>query len=100
MEIVVNSLICVYGILTIIAGMVQWKEKGFTIRSLLFIIVSLGMVASLFMTSWALTILVVCFLSLHVLAMWEGLQTRGQIRYNHHFFRFIFHMLIVLGVIW
>lgn len=99
MEIILSSLICMYGILTMIAVMLQWKEKGFTIRSLLFGVVSLGIIASVFIADLRLNLLVVCFICIHVLALWEGLQTKGQVSYSHHIFRFMFHVMIVIGVI-
>lgn len=99
MEIIVCSLICMYGILTMIAGMVQWKEKVFTVRSVLFVVVSLGMIASVFITDLRLSLLVICFISIHVLALWEGLQTKRKVSYSHHIFRFMFHVMIVIGVI-
>lgn len=99
MEIVVHSLVCMYGLLTLVAGVVQWKEKGFSIRSLLFVLTSLALVVSSFIPNWTLYLIVVCFISLHLLAIWEGIQTKGRISYSHHGFRFVFHMLIVIGVI-
>lgn len=88
-----------YGILTMIAGMVQWKEKGLSIRSLLFVVVSLGMIASVFITDMRLSLIVICFICIHVLALWEGLQTKSKVSYSHHIFRFMFHVMIVIGVI-
>ncbi len=94
------SLIGLYATLTGIASLKQWKEEGFRVRAFLFVLVSISIVVLLFLPNkyWMLSLLIVAFIVLHVLAMAEGLSKFGRLNYRHHFIRFVFHCIIMLIV--
>lgn len=41
-------------------------------------------------------ILIIGFILLHMLAIAEGLATKGKLTYSHHMIRFIFHIILLL----
>jgi hypothetical protein len=90
------GLIGAYALLTGVAGIVQWKDKGFQVRTLLFIISAISIVAALWIPNKTtmLMMLLLFFVLLHVLAIAEGLLTNGKIRYGHHLFRLVFHLTL------
>lgn len=100
MAMMTYGLIMVYAVLTGLGGIVQWKESGFQIRLFLFIVVSMGIIVILFIPNrdWVLIWLILAFCFIHLLAVLEGLKTKGKLTYSHHMIRFIFHCLIVLLV--
>lgn len=100
MGIFTNGLIGIYALLTGLAGIVHWKENGYQVHSLLFIVVSSGMIGMLLIPNkdWMLILLFLAFVLLHILAVAQGLRSNGQLRYIHHFVRFIFHCILILLV--
>ncbi|QTD40118.1 hypothetical protein [Sporosarcina sp. Te-1] len=99
MEIVVYGLIGLYALLTCVAGVQKWRGEGFQMRAALFIAVSVGMLATLCMPGKGvvLSLLVLEFALLHVLALAEG-AGNGRIRAGHHFVRLFFHCLLLFLV--
>ncbi|GGA69967.1 hypothetical protein [Ornithinibacillus halotolerans] len=101
MVIVTCLLISLYALLIAIAAMSQWKDQGFRIHRLFFMIVAL----MIFLSIWApnkilsLWILIISFISLHVLAIAEGLINNGKLRLRHHIIRFGVHVLLIILVI-
>lgn len=93
-------LIGLYAFLMAIAGIKQWKEVGYHVRALLFVIVSTGIILILFIPNRDLLfiLLILNFVLLHILAIVQGIVTNGRIKYSHHISRFIFHSIIVLMV--
>lgn len=91
-------VIGLYAVLTGIAGMVQWKETGFQVRSLLFVAVAGGIMVTLFLPNknLILVLLIVIFLLLHILAIVEGMMKNGKLTYSHHIIRLIVHLILVL----
>ena len=100
MSIITYVLVGMYAVLTGLIGMVQWKENGFQIRIFLFVIVSLVMLLTLFIPNkdWTFILLIATFSLFHILAVAEGLKTKGQLTYSHHIIRFIFHCFLVFLV--
>ena len=100
MVIILYLLIGLYAVLTGMAGVMQWKEAGFRVRALLFIIVSIGIVVILCIPNkdWLFILLIIAFILLNILAIAEGMLTNGRLKYSHHIFRFIFHCIIALLV--
>lgn len=101
MEFITLLFILLYAALTGIAGIVQWREKGFQVRTSLFILVSIVMFSALWIPIDAVmvTLLIITFVFLHVLAILEGLQTNGKLRISHHLIRFGVHVVLVILVI-
>lgn len=93
-------LICLYALLTGIAGLQEWKGKGFHVRYLLFIVISIMMLLTVFFQNKdsVLILLLVEFAVLHVLAVVEGLITNGKLNYGHHIIRFIIHCILLIMV--
>ncbi|QDQ02187.1 hypothetical protein FOH38_17795 [Lysinibacillus fusiformis] len=100
MVIIVYVLIGLYAFLTGIAGMMQWKAGGFQVRAFLFVVVSIGMFAILFIPNkdWTFIWLVLAFVLLQIVAVAEGMLTNGRLTYSHHIIRLIFHCIIALLV--
>lgn len=100
MVIFTYSLIGIYASLTAIAGVKKWNEEGFRWRYLLFFIVSIGVFLIQFIPNkdWTFPLLIVAFILLHILAITEGIRKNGQLNYNHHIIRFLFHCIIVVMV--
>ncbi|MBD8038573.1 MULTISPECIES: hypothetical protein [Solibacillus] len=97
---VVTMLIGLYAFLTGIAGIKQCRTEGFQVRSFMFVLVSIGIIVSLFIPNkeWQFLLLLVAFILLHLLAIAQGIATNGRINYRHHIIRFIFHCIIILMV--
>ena len=93
-------LIGMYASLTAIAGVKQWNEVGFQLRTLLFVILSIGILVILFIPNkdWMFTLLIIVFTLFHILAIAEGMLTNGRLKYSHHIVRFTFHCIIVVLV--
>lgn len=91
-------LIGIYSFLTGIAGIKQWKDLGFHLRALLFVLVSIGIIVILFIPNEDLqfVLLILAFVLLHILTVIQGIVTNGRITYSHHVSRFIFHTIIIL----
>lgn len=89
-----------YAFLMAVAGIKQWKEEGYHIRALLFIIVSTGIILTLFIPNKDLLflLLIISFVFLHILTIIQGIVTNGRIKYSHHISRFILHSIIILMV--
>ncbi len=100
MDIITYALIGLYALLTGIAGLHQWKENGYQIRTFLFVVLSISILVTIFLPNKALVLmlLILEFVLLHVLAVAEGLLTNKQLRYSHHTVRFIFHCILLLMV--
>ncbi|MFJ8519880.1 hypothetical protein [Lysinibacillus xylanilyticus] len=100
MDIITYALIGLYALLTGIAGLHQWKENGYQIRTFLFVVLSISILGTIFLPNKALVLmlLIIEFVLLHVLAVAEGLLTNKQLRYSHHMVRFIFHCILLLMV--
>lgn len=98
MDIIAYVLIGVYALLTGIAGLHQWKENGYQLRTFLFVVLSIGMLVTIFLPNKTLVLmlLILEFVLLHVLAIAEGLLTNKQLRYSHHIVRFLFHCILLL----
>lgn len=90
-------LIGLYATLTGSAGVIQWKETGFQVRSFLFVLVSTGMLVTLFLPNknMMFALLIMVFLVFHILAIMEGLKKKGRLTYSHHLVRFLVHLLFV-----
>lgn len=97
---IVYVLIGVYALLTGIAGLHQWKENGFQIRTFLFVVISISILVTIFLPNKALVLMLLIFefVLLHVLTVVEGLLTNKQLRYSHHIVRFIVHCILLLLV--
>ena len=93
-------LIGLYAFLMAIAGIKQWKEVGYHVRALLFVIVSIGIILILFISNKDLLflLLILSFVLLHILTVFQGIVTNGRITYSHHISRFIFHSIMILMV--
>lgn len=93
-------LIGLYALLMAIAGIKQWKEVGYHVRALLFVIVSTGIILILFIPNKDLLfiLLFLSFVLLHIFTIVQGIVTNGRIKYSHHICRFIFHRIIFLMV--
>ena len=93
-------LIGLYAFLMAIAGIKQWKEVGYHVRALLFVLVSIGLILIFFIPNkdWLFIVLILSFVLLHILTMVQGIVTNGRINYSHHIIRFIFHSIIILMV--
>ncbi|MGN7479377.1 hypothetical protein ACTHOQ_16170 [Solibacillus silvestris] len=100
MVFIIYLLIGLYAVLTGIAGVNQWKEEGLRLRTVMFVIVSIGIFIILVLPNkdWMLSLLIIAFVLLHILAIAEGLQKFGRLNYRHHIIRCIFHCIIVLLV--
>ncbi|MFB4169064.1 hypothetical protein [Virgibacillus sp. JSM 102003] len=100
MTIITYVLIGLYAVLTGLAGTLQLKQTGFQVRSLLFVAVSISMLAALFIPNKnnMIIMLIAAFILLHILAVAEGIMTKSQITYSHHMIRFIAHIILVLLV--
>ncbi|QFG00486.1 hypothetical protein PB01_17685 [Psychrobacillus glaciei] len=100
MTVITYVLISLYAILTGVAGIVQWKETGFQIRSLLFVIVAMGMLVTLFLLNKNMMFvsLIVLFIVLHILAIAEGMLKNGKLTYSHHIIRLNFHLVLLVFV--
>ncbi|WP_409368905.1 hypothetical protein [Lysinibacillus sp. 38-6] len=98
--IITNVLIGGYALLIGLASVLQWKEKGYQLRTFIFIILSLSMLLTLWIPDreWLLLFLIVEFILLHVVAVAEGLYTNKQLTYSHHIIRFVFHCILLLMV--
>ncbi|MFC9540615.1 hypothetical protein ACFTQ7_12105 [Lysinibacillus sp. NPDC056959] len=101
MAIITYVLIGLYALLTGIASLQQWREKGYQVRTFLFMVLSICILVTIFLPNKALVLmlLILEFVLLHVLAVAEGLVTKKQLRYSHHIVRFIFHCILLLMVI-
>lgn len=100
MAIMTYILIGLYALLTGIAGVNQWKEVGYNVRALLFVIVSVGIIVILCMPNKDLLfiLLIIAFVLVHLLAIFQGILKNGQLTYSHHIIRFIFHCIIIFMV--
>ncbi|MFJ7406575.1 MULTISPECIES: hypothetical protein [unclassified Lysinibacillus] len=100
MIIITYGLIGAYALLTGLAGLLQWKEKGYQRRSLLFVILSTSILLTIWIPykEWILKLLILEFIMLHLLAIIEGLLTNNKLRYSHHIIRFIFHCILLILV--
>ncbi|MGE8035842.1 hypothetical protein B1B04_21470 [Lysinibacillus sp. KCTC 33748] len=100
MAIITYVLIGLYALLTGIAGLQQWRENGYQIRTFLFIVLFICILVTIFLPNKALVLmlLILEFVLIHVLAVAEGLVTNKQLRYSHHVVRFIFHCILLLMV--
>ena len=100
MAFITYGLIGLYAGLTGMAGLKQWKEKGLRFLSLLFVIVSIGILVILAIPNkeWLFSSLIIAFVLLHILAVATGLLKFGRLNYHHHIIRFIFHCIIMLIV--
>lgn len=100
MAMVTYLLIGLYALLTAVAGIKQCRVLGFHVRGLMFVIVSIGIIATLFIPDKDLQFLIIilAFILLHLLAIAQGIATNGRIKYSHHIIRFIFHCIIILMV--
>ena len=100
MAIVIYLLIGLYAFLMGLAGIKQWKDVGYHVRTLLFVIVSTGIILILFIPNKYLLflLLIFSFVLLHILTIINGLVTNGRVNYSHHIIRFIFHCIILLMV--
>ncbi|WP_274309013.1 hypothetical protein [Solibacillus daqui] len=100
MAIVTYILIGLYAFLTGLAGIKQWKDVGYHVRALLFVIISTGIILILFIPNKDLLfiLLIFLFILLHILTIIQGKVTNGRIKYGHHIIRFIFHSIILLMV--
>ncbi|MGE7948610.1 hypothetical protein [Lysinibacillus sp. NPDC093688] len=101
MAFITYVLIGLYALLTGVAGLQQWKENGYQVRTFLFVVLSISIFVTLFLPnkSLVLMLLILEFVLLHVLAVAEGLVKNKQLRYSHHLVRFIFHCILLLMVI-
>ena len=101
MNIIVYVLVGAYALLTGVAGVQQWKEKGFHVRTCLFVLVSISILVTICLPNKELVfiLLIAEFVLLHLLAMAEGVFTNGKMNYRHHIIRFLFHCL-VLGMVY
>ena len=97
---IIYMFIGLYALLTGLAGIQQWRDRGFHIWYLLFIIISLSMLVTMFLQNkgFVFTLLLFEFVLLHILAIAEGMITNGKLKYNHHIIRFIFHCIILTMV--
>lgn len=93
-------LIGLYAVLIGVAGIKKWKEVGFEIRTLIFVIVSISILLILCIPhkAWLFILLIIAFILLHILAVTEGRLANGRITFSHHIIRFIFHCIIALMV--
>lgn len=100
LAIIIYVLIGLYAILTGTAGMLQWKEIGFQVRSLLFVVMSISMLILLFISNKnsMFIMLIVVFIIIHLLSLAEGMLTKKQLTYSHHIFRFTFHVILLMLV--
>ena len=100
MAIFTYALIGLYAVLTGMAGMLQWRENGIQIRIFLFVVVSISMLVSIVIPNKDATfiLLILAFSLLHIVAVVEGLRTKGKLSYSHHIIRFFFHCLLVVLV--
>ncbi|WP_381427841.1 hypothetical protein [Sporosarcina thermotolerans] len=99
-EIFTYGLIGFYAVLTGVAGIHQLKENGFQVQSILFIVVSSGILGMLFIPNkdWMLVLLLLAFVLLQILAVVQGVLSNGRLTYTHHIVRFLFHCILVLLV--
>lgn len=97
MAIVTYGLIAVYAILTSLAGIVELGNSGFKLKTSLFIIIGAVMLISLFILNNGMLfiLLIVCFIALHILAIWMGIDLNGKITYSHHIVRFVIHLIFL-----
>ncbi|GAA0594394.1 hypothetical protein GCM10009001_08110 [Virgibacillus siamensis] len=100
MAIVTYVLIGLYAGLTGLAGVIQWKEKDYKVRSLLFVITAVSLLAVLWIpdVNTMLFLLVTVFIILHILAVTEGLKRNGVLHYRHHAIRLAFHIGLIFLV--
>jgi hypothetical protein len=100
MSFITYSFVGLYAVLTGVAGITQWKENGFQVRTFLFIIISICMLGVLWISDKMILIgiLILVFIVLHILAVLEGWITNGKVRFSHHLLRFVFHIVLVLLV--
>ncbi|MFJ7667166.1 hypothetical protein ACIQXI_08655 [Lysinibacillus sp. NPDC097195] len=100
MAMVTYVLIGGYALLIGLASLLQWKEKGYQLRTMLFIILSLSMFLTIQLPykEWLLNLLIVEFILLHVVTVAEGLYTKKQLTYSHHIIRFVFHCILLIMV--
>ncbi|XXM72681.1 hypothetical protein ACQ0QQ_01935 [Lysinibacillus sphaericus] len=98
MVILIYALIGLYAVLTGVAGVVQLKEIGAGVRSLMFVAVSAFMLSVLWIEdkSSMLFLLIGAFLFLHILTAAEGMLANGRLRYRHHIIRFVFHSALIV----
>jgi len=100
MAIITYVLIGGYASLIGLASLLQWKEKGYQIRTLIFIILSLSLLLTIWIPykAWLLKLLIVEFILLHLVAVAQGLYTNKKLKYSHHIIRFVFHCILLLMV--
>jgi hypothetical protein len=95
------GLISLYALLTGLAGIAQCCKKGLQVRTILFIMMSMCLLAIWWIPNnmIMLGILILVFIALHILAVLEGLKSNGKLQYSHHIVRFVFHLFIVFLVL-
>jgi len=100
MIMITYGLIEAYAILTGLAALMQWKEKGYQLRTLFFVLLSTSILLTIWIPykEWILKILIFEFMMFHLLAIIEGQLTNNKLRYSHHIIRFIFHCILLLLV--
>jgi len=100
MIIITYVLIEAYALLIGLAALLQWKEKGYQMRTLFFVLLSTSILLTIWIPykEWIIKLLILEFLTLHLLALLEGQLTNNKFRYSHHIIRFIFHCIILLLV--
>ncbi|RDW21874.1 hypothetical protein CWR48_02220 [Oceanobacillus arenosus] len=101
MVLVVYVIIAMYALLTIIAGVSQLIAKTFHVNHFIFIVLSIMMLASLFIHDKQLMIigLIIIFIGMHIVAIIEGFVMNGELAYSHHIVRFIVHIIIIVMVL-
>ena len=96
---VVKGLVILYGVLTLMAGVLNRVKIGKTM-SVLFTLTGLGLVgASVYLNGNVLFIFwMICFIMLHILAIWIGIVVNRRLAYSHHLIRFGFHLFVLFAL--
>ncbi|MCH1624850.1 hypothetical protein [Fredinandcohnia quinoae] len=97
---IANTIAFVYGMMSVIAGIVQfnkkeiprWSALGFVLAGLILPISALYIVK----IPNLIFVIIVCLLVLHILAIINGFYLHGKLNIRHHIFRFTLSMLMIL----
>lgn len=92
LEYIAAPFIVIYGLLAVLAGPQQWRKGNITPRAANAMLASgvILLIAGYLVwesSSWALPILAIGLVGMHVVTIANGLHMRGKITWSHHFGR-------------
>lgn len=95
-----TSLAVIYGFLTLVSGASQFRTRKIPMWSALVLTILGGVILTstffILVKPKVITILILCFLFMHIIAIVNGFHLHGKINTRHHILRFAISILIII----